>query len=91
MEGFGNCSTFDLAQAIDRFRAELPGWWFTVGECSVSADASCGPDRTGPDKALLCNKLFDDGFHAGLLQPATMADALDNVREQALTAREPVA
>ena len=76
-----------LEQAIADFRQCLPGWWFTVGECQVSADASCGPTRESPDIELIpINRSFDDGFHADLPQPATMADALRNVIAQAQTA-----
>lgn len=87
MAGFGDCSVLDLAAAISAFRRELPGWWFTVGECSVSADASCGPDRTGPDAHLLKQRAFDNGFHADLPQPSSMAEALANVTAQAIAAR----
>lgn len=75
-----------LEQAIANFKAALPGWWFTIGECSVSADASCGPDRNGRDLRFLADRRFDDGFHADLPQPATMAEALADVTEQARAA-----
>jgi hypothetical protein len=51
-----------LAEAVREFEAALPGWWWSVGACSVSRDASCGPDRQGPDADLLTDRLFD-GFH----------------------------
>lgn len=51
----------DLEAAIAEFRAALPGWWFSVGSCSLSRDASCGPDRAHCDQATLI--AFDDGFH----------------------------
>lgn len=85
--GFQQCDEISLAKAISVFRSVLPGWWFTVGECSVSADASCGPDRTGPDADLLANRLFDEGFHVDLPQPASMAEALTDVTAQAIEAR----
>lgn len=85
--GWATAPASGVELAIEAFKQELPGWWFTVGECSVSADASCGPDRTGPDAALLANRLFDDGFHADLPQPASMAEALANVTAQAIEAR----
>jgi len=85
--GFQACNTYDLFKAICEFRGELPGWWFTVGECSVSADASCGPDRAGPDADLLKDRTFDDGFHADLPQPASMADALRRVTAIAIETR----
>tara|TARA_R100001530_G_scaffold9186_2_gene9338 strand:- start:205 stop:516 length:312 start_codon:yes stop_codon:yes gene_type:complete len=76
-----------LEAAIVRFKADLPGWWFTVGECQVSADASCAPTRESPHLALIPqDRRFDDGFHADLPMPATMADALDYVRTGALEA-----
>jgi hypothetical protein len=76
-----------LEDAIAAFKAALPGYWFTVGECQVSADASCGPTRESPDIALIpLDRRFDGGFHVDLPQPATMADALLNVKHQALQA-----
>ena len=76
-----------LEAAIVAFKAALPGWWFSVGECQVSADASCGPTRESEHINLIPkDQRFDDGFHADLLQPATMADALRNVQERALGA-----
>lgn len=77
-----------LENAIEEFKAALPGYWFTVGECQVSADASCGPTVESPDIALIpLDRQFDDGFHADLPLPATMADALRNVQAQAIEAR----
>lgn len=76
-----------LEAAVAEFKEKLPGWWFTVGECQVSADGSCGPTRESPHTALIAvNRQFDDGFHADLPQPASMADALRDVMEQALAA-----
>lgn len=77
----------DLCRAITEFRQALPGWWFTVGDCSVSADASCGPDFQREDKALLKISLFDEGFHVDLPQPASMADALRIVVKAGLEAK----
>lgn len=74
--------TVTLDEAIAKFRAELPGWWWTIGDCSVSADASCGPDRNGPDADLLQWKVFDDGFHCDMCQPASPVDSLLDVLEQ---------
>lgn len=73
-----------LEAAIIAFKKALPGWWFTVGECQVSADASCGPTRQSPHMELIPkNRQFDDGFHADIPQPATMAAALMDVLNQA--------
>ena len=77
-----------IEQAIADFKAALPGWWFTVGECQVSADASCGPTTEAPQHIALIplDHRFDDGFHADLAQPATMAEALQTVQQDALEA-----
>ncbi len=76
-----------LERAVADFKAALPGWWFSVGECQVSADASCGPTRESDHIALIpLDRRFDDGFHADLPQPATMVQALETVRVEALAA-----
>lgn len=77
----------ELLNAVHAFKAALPGWWYRVCECSVSCDASCGPDRTGPDAALLTDRLFDEGFDADIRQPSTMAEALADVMAQAQEAK----
>jgi len=78
----------DLQAAIMEFEKELPGWWYSLGICSVSRDASCGPDITGPDAALLKIRKFDNGFHCDDHHPnSTMADALRNAMAQALDAK----
>lgn len=77
--------TFD--EAIAKFRAELPGWWWSIGDCQVSADASCGPHTAGPDADLLEHRLFDEGFHCDLRQPACPTESLMDVLEQGKAAR----
>lgn len=75
-----------LAVQVREFEEKLPGWWFTMGTCSVSRDASCGPDRTGPDADLLQVKRFDEGFHCDDRE-GSIADALRTVMNEALEAR----
>ena len=75
----------DLDAAIVEFTTALPGWWFTVGACHLSRDASCGPDRKGQHAYLLERKKFDEGFHADLRE-GTIAEALRDVTQQALEA-----
>jgi hypothetical protein len=77
-----------LAFAIARFKRDLPGWWYSVGECERTCDASCAPTRESPHIALIQRPgdPFDDGFHVDLDQPSTLAEALDTVREMALDA-----
>jgi hypothetical protein len=76
----------ELASAISEFEALLPGWWFTIGTCSISSDASCGPDIAGPDSDLLKLNLFDVGFHCDGAK-GSMASSLKEVMKDALAAR----
>lgn len=77
----------NLEAAIARFKAELPGWWFMVCECQMSCDAICAPTTESPQIDLIAvNPAFDSGFHADLVQPSSLAAALDHVRGQALAA-----
>lgn len=76
----------DLAAAIAEFEAKLPGWWFTIGVCSRSADASCGPDLSGPDYQLCAMRLFDEGFHCDDAN-GTMASSLRTVMNEAIEAK----
>jgi hypothetical protein len=74
----------DLEKAIAEFKAALPGWWFTTGTCSVSCDASIGPDRAYIAEPILT--IFDEGIDADLPQPSTAAEALRNVTARAVEA-----
>ena len=79
--------TNDIEASIAVFKAKLPGWWFSVCECQVSCDASCAPTSESEHiKLAYTDKRFDDGFHADLLQPSSLAEALRDVQQQALTA-----
>lgn len=84
----GETQTGDLTAAIAYFQKQLPGWWFSVGSCHVSADASCAPDTAGCDGDLAKMRFFDEGFHADMYPPATMADALRYVTDAAKYARD---
>jgi len=79
-----------LEEAIARFKADLPGWWFSVGECQVYCDASCAPTSETMDIGIVgipgSDDRFNSGFHADLQQPSTLAEALDHVRREALEA-----
>jgi hypothetical protein len=81
----------DLAMAIEEFERVLPGWWWSVCACSVSRDASCGPDSAGPDAALLKQRIFDEGFHCDD-RNGTPAGSLRRVMQMGLRAKrgEPV-
>lgn len=83
-------NTGDLVAAIEYFHERLPGWWFSVGVCHVSADATVAPDSAGCDADLLreSTRYFDGGFDTALLPPATMADALRRATDIALLARD---
>lgn len=81
----------EIAAAIARFKRDLPGWWYSICECQVSCDASCAPTRESPHIRFIDDDpAFDKGFHVDLPQPSTLAEALDNVRVQALAAIERV-
>lgn len=57
----------DITWAIAVFRHALPGWWFRVGLCTLTGDASIGPDfrsDVAPSKEIIDR--YDDGFHADL-------------------------
>ena len=90
----GEKQTGDLTAAIEYFHSKLPGWWFSVGSCHVSADASVAPDSAGQDEWLYRHedrevvKYFDSGFHLDLLPPATMADSLRKLTDIAWLARD---
>lgn len=77
----------DLEATIAAFKAEFPGWWYSLGECQVSCDASCAPTSETIDIARLArDERFDSGFHADLAQPSTLAAALRNAMAQARAA-----
>lgn len=81
-----DCHT-GIEQAIVRFKRDLPGWWYSLGECQVSCDASCAPTALSEHIVLIPRDgRFNDGFHADLPQPSTLAEALDTVRRDALEA-----
>lgn len=79
----------ELANVIAEFRRKLPDWWFTVGSCSVSRDASCGPDLNGRDAYLLLteDRVFDEGFHHDDPE-GNMANSLRIVMEYAIEMKE---
>ena len=79
----------DLAAAVVEFEAALPDWWWTVGVCSVSRDASCGPDLNGRDAHLLEFKHFDSGFHHDD-RTGTVANSLRIVMKYALESKDKV-
>lgn len=57
----------DLHWAVAALRHAMPGWWFSVGLCALSGDASIGPDfraPNAPSKAIIDK--YDAGFHADL-------------------------
>ncbi len=86
--------TGDLVAAIAYFNAKLPGWWFSVGACHVSADATVGVDTAGMDGFLFktgehtVTKFFDDTFQVDLHPPATMADSLIRATDLAKASRD---
>jgi hypothetical protein len=79
--------TNDLIAAIKEFETALPGWWWTVGFCGVSRDASCRPDYSRLEDQLEL-EVFDSGFHFDdIADGSTVARSLRNVMRQAMEAR----
>lgn len=82
-----NTDTSDFATAITEFETRLPGFWWSVGQCSVGAHASCAVDGQGSQSYLLegveAGEPLDEGFHADT-KGGSPADALRDVMKQAL-------
>lgn len=79
----GPMTTEGLEGVIAEFRKVLPGWWFTIGDCYVSADSSVGPDPNAPlwpgydiDALISIDQRFDSGFHCDIKHPFTMAQSM---------------
>ena len=82
-----NTDPADFALAVAAFEAALPGFWWSVGQCSVGAHASCAVDGRGAQAALLDGVKqghpFDHGFHCDT-DGGSPAEALRDVMQQAL-------
>jgi hypothetical protein len=76
-----------LATAARTFEVALPGWWWSVGMCSVGAHASCAVDGHGVAAHLLVGippgHPFDTGFHCDTAK-GLPHEALHDVMVQAL-------
>ena len=46
--GYPNGPSSSLDAAVDLCERVLPGWWWRIGTCSVSDDATIGPDYNSP-------------------------------------------
>ena len=79
----------DLAVVISLFEERLPGFWWSVGQCSVGAHASCAVDGSGCQKHLLegvkVGHPFDTGFHCDTVG-GSPSEALEAVMNEALAA-----
>lgn len=77
----------EFAAAVAEFEKALPGFWWSVGQCSVGAHASCAVDGAGCQSELLdgveAGEPLDEGFHCDT-QGGSPAEALRNVMQQAL-------
>lgn len=82
-----NTDTDDFAAAVREFEQKLPGFWWSVGQCSIGAHASCAVDGKGDQAALLdgikAGDPLDSGFHADT-HGGSPAEALRDVMMQAL-------
>lgn len=75
----------ELSIAIAEFETALPGWWWMVGTCNLTRDASCGPDFRDARCSAEDVERFDKGFHCD--HKGSLADALRDVMYQAQAAR----
>lgn len=80
-----NTDSSDLAEAIAEFEKALPGFWWSVGQCSVGAHASCAIDSSGVQSDLLSGKPkghpYDEGFHCDTIKGQPAAALLDVMRQ----------
>lgn len=83
--GWGT-DTHEFAKAVAEFEVALPGFWWSVGQCSVGAHASCALDGAGPPELVAQIKHgepLDDGFHCDT-RGGSPAEALRDVMAQAV-------
>lgn len=77
----------DFAVAVAIFEKRLPGFWWSVGQCSVGAHASCGVDGMGCAAHLLegitQGHPYDSGWHCDT-RGGSPAEALRDVMRQAV-------
>jgi hypothetical protein len=82
-----NTDTKDFAKAVAEFEAALPGFWWSVGQCSVGAHASCAVDGKGCQAELLKAVKAGDTLHSGFhcdTRGGSPSEALRDVMRQAL-------
>ena len=86
-KGQWGTDALDMAQVVREFETALPGFWWSVGQCSIGAHASCAVDGSGVQKDLLVGvkpgEPLDEGFHCDT-QGGQPAEALRDVMQQAL-------
>ncbi|MFG1270793.1 hypothetical protein V5F40_22845 [Xanthobacter sp. DSM 14520] len=82
-----NTDTAELAAVVAEFEERLPGFWWSIGQCSVGAHASCAVDGQGQQRGLLDNikagDPLDAGFHVDTVK-GTPSEALRQVMMMAL-------
>lgn len=83
-----NTDPAEFAEVVAEFERRLPGFWWTVGQCSVGAHASCAVDVEGDQRALLAGiepgDPLDSGYHIDT-QGGSPAEALRALMAQALS------
>lgn len=82
-----NTDSAAMKAAVEDFEAALPSFWWSVGQCSVGAHASCAVDPNGGRPELLngieAGHPFDSGFHCDTIKQDPHV-ALRDVMRQAL-------
>lgn len=80
--------TDEFSDAVNEFENAFPGFWWSVGQCSVGAHASCGVDGNGCASGLLKGikqgHPYDSGWHCDT-RGGSPAEALRDVMRQAVT------
>lgn len=82
-----NTNTTEFAAAVAEFERNLPGFWWSVGQCSVGAHASCAVDGKGASASLLAHIKYgdplDSGWHSDT-SGGSPGEALRDVMRQAM-------
>lgn len=80
-----NTDTQEFAKAVAEFEATLPGFWWSVGMCSLGAHASCAVDAKSNLMAhVVAGEPLDTGFHCDATNGEDVTHALRDVMRQAV-------
>ena len=67
--------------ALNKFLAKYPTWWYKIGVCDYSRDFDCAPQAHSPEaKYIKVGNIWDNGFSCD--HKGSIADAIYDVMEQ---------